>query len=475
MISLFDEKDSETAEGKQWTVSQLSTALRQHIEKDFSCVWVCGEISGYKKHSSGHHYFTLKDQESVIDAVCWKSTYLSSPLAEGLHVLCQGKITTYAGRSKYQIIVQNVQYQGEGALLLQLEQLKKKLTEEGLFQSDRKKPLPLFPQRIGIITSATGSVIQDILHRIEDRMPTFIYLYPSAVQGSSAVIELISGLSKLQALAIPPDVIIIARGGGSIEDLWPFQQESLARAVAACSIPVISAVGHETDTTLIDYVADIRAPTPTAAAEFAVKTKEYWRDQVSQTLGQLELLTFHIWEMKARLLDQCTHQLEKTFYRFESLQQRLDDYEDRLTMGLLKILQQKKGQFQDLISSFEMKNPLKKWIQNAELLGSLQQTLLLKNPLRKWGEYQHTLAEISLKAKYSFVQMVKEYEVFLKHCGAFLKQVSHEKVLERGFALIYDDKGALIKRSDDVQLGQSVSLSFFKGKAVASITEITKE
>ena len=262
------------------SVSELSAILKRTVEDRFGHVRLRGEISGFKRAASGHLYLCLKDDNAVIDGVMWKGGAQRLPFApqDGVEVVATGKLTTYPGRSKYQIVIDRMELAGEGALMALLEKLKQKLAAEGLFDRDRKRRLPFMPRTIGVVTSPTGAVIRDILHRLEDRCPTNVLLWPVLVQGQGAaeqVARAVRGFSAMQPGGpLPrPDLVIVARGGGSIEDLWSFNEEIVVRAVADCSIPIISAVGHETDTTLCDYAADMRAPTPTAAAEMAVPVR----------------------------------------------------------------------------------------------------------------------------------------------------------------------------------------------------------
>lgn len=260
----------------EYSVSDIAHALKRSIEERFGHVRVRGEISGYRgPHSSGHCYFSIKDEGAKLDAVIWRGSFsrLRAKLQEGLEVIVTGKITSYPGKSSYQIIVETVEPAGIGALMALLEERRKKLAAEGLFDAERKKPLPYLPRTIGVITSPTGAVIRDILHRLNDRFPRHVIVWPVRVQGDTAAAEVVSAIAGFNAMAEKPDLLIVARGGGSLEDLWPFNDEGIVRAVAASAIPVISAIGHETDTTLIDHVADWRAPTPTAAAEKAVPVR----------------------------------------------------------------------------------------------------------------------------------------------------------------------------------------------------------
>src|SRR5438105_9599827 len=264
----------------EYTVSELSLALKRSVEENFSHVRVRGEISGFKRHGSGHCYFALKDAEAVIDAVCWRLTAVRLAIKpeDGMEVVCSGRLTTYPGRSKYQLVVDTVELAGKGALLRLLEERRQRLADEGLFAAERKQKLPFLPGVIGIVTSPTGAVISDILHRLADRFPRRVLLWPVAVQGEGAAAQIaaaIDGFNRLTAAGpVPrPDLLIVARGGGSLEDLMAFNEEIVVRAAAASAIPLISAVGQETETTLIDHASDRRAPTPTAAAEMAVPVR----------------------------------------------------------------------------------------------------------------------------------------------------------------------------------------------------------
>ena len=273
------------------SVGELSLKLKRMVEGEFGHVRLRGEISGFKRAASGHVYLALKDADAVIDAVMWRGQADRVPFRpqDGIEVVATGKLTTYPGRSKYQIVIERMELAGEGALMALFEKLKAQLAGEGLFDPARKQPLPFAPKTIGVVTSPTGAVIRDILHRLEDRFPTHVLVWPVKVQGQGAAEEVAAAVRGFDAMPEDgpvrrPDLVIVARGGGSIEDLWAFNEEPVVRAVAACRIPVISAVGHETDTTLCDYAADMRAPTPTAAAELAVPVRAELANAVA-TMG----------------------------------------------------------------------------------------------------------------------------------------------------------------------------------------------
>jgi len=264
----------------EYSVSEISQAVKRTLEGAFERVRVRGEISGFKRAASGHLYFALKDEEAKLDAVCWRLSAgrLAVTPEDGLEVVAIGRVSSYPGRSSYQLVVESLELAGEGALLKLLEDRRKKLAAEGLFDAARKRALPFLPEVIGVITSPTGAVIRDILHRLEDRFPRRVLLWPVLVQGEGAKEQIAAAINGFNAIRpgglLPrPDLLIVARGGGSLEDLWAFNEEIVVRAAAASTIPLISAVGHETDTTLIDHASDRRAPTPTAAAEIAVPVR----------------------------------------------------------------------------------------------------------------------------------------------------------------------------------------------------------
>ena len=322
-------------------MSQLSTALKRMVEQGFGHVRVRGEISGFKRAASGHLYLALKDADAVIDGVMWKGNAARVPFRpeDGLDVIATGKLTTYPGRSKYQIVIDSLELAGEGTLLALLEKTKARLAAEGLFDAERKRTLPRMPRIIGVVTSPTGAVIRDILHRLEDRFPTRVIVWPVLVQGNGAAAQIAAAIRGFDALAVDgpvprPDLVIVARGGGSIEDLWAFNEEVVVRAVADCRIPLISAVGHETDTTLIDFASDRRAPTPTAAAEMAVPV----RAELVATIADLAGRAARGW---ARIDGQARERLDAAATRLPGLdrlvapqRQRLDDWGERLPQGL---------------------------------------------------------------------------------------------------------------------------------------------
>jgi len=320
------------------TVTEISQEIKRFVENTFNKVYVKGEIFGAKRADSGHWYLSLKDENAVLSAVCWRgvASNLKVKIEDGLEVIATGKITTFAGKSSYQLVIESLEPAGEGALLKLLEERKQQFIKEGLFDASHKKPIPFLPETIGVVSSASGAVIRDIIHRIRDRFPSHIVLWPTPVQGEGAAEKIAAAIRGFNALpeqgnVAKPDVIIVARGGGSLEDLWAFNEEIVIRAVYDSEIPVISAVGHETDTMLIDYVSDKRAPTPTGAAEFAVPVKSELQSNVN-IIGNRMLNAIHrsLNEYKDRvsglargipnlsqILNEATQKLD---YRLERLQ-----------------------------------------------------------------------------------------------------------------------------------------------------------
>ena len=354
---------------KIFSVSEFSMLLKEILEGTFKKIKIKGEIQGLKKHSSGTYYFDLKEKyggkDYILNCVLWKWTKIDVKLEEGLEVVIGGKITAYTGRSSYQITIESVEVAGIGALLKIIEERKQKLSAEGLFDEKHKKAIPLFPQTIGVITSPTGAVIQDIIHRITDRCPTRIIVYPVAVQGEGADIQITEAINNFNKIEDKnrPDIIIVARGGGSVQDLMPFNEENVIRAVFASTIPVISAVGHETDTTLIDYVSDLRAPTPTGAAEKAVPVRS---DLLRNTKEKENFLTntiLRMFETFTLKIKSLTSAIKNPTQFIGDAIQRLDDKNSKLDL----LISSKTSNLSDkinfaskMLESYSFKNVLKR-------------------------------------------------------------------------------------------------------------------
>ncbi|MDG5748021.1 exodeoxyribonuclease VII large subunit [Qipengyuania sp. XHP0207] len=323
------------------TVSEISNALKRTVEERFGFVRLRGELSGVKRAASGHMYCALKDEKAVLDGVMWRGQADRLPfrLEDGLEVVASGKLTTYPGRSKYQIVIEGMELAGEGALLALLEKTRARLQAEGLFAAERKQPLPFLPRTIGVVTSPTGAVIRDILHRLADRFPSRVIVWPVLVQGQGAAEQVAGAVRGFSAMPAGhpdrPDLVIVARGGGSIEDLWSFNEEVVVRAIADCPIPTISAVGHETDTTLADYAADRRAPTPTAAAEMAVPVRAELAATLADYAARKERAILRPVQLGRERLEARAERLPSPETLLQPQAQKLDDFAERLRRGLV--------------------------------------------------------------------------------------------------------------------------------------------
>jgi len=323
------------------SITEISALLKRTVEDRFGFVRLRGELSGVKRAASGHLYLALKDENAVLDGVMWRGSAQRLPFVpeDGIEVIASGKLTTFPGRSKYQIVIDSLEIAGEGALLALLEKTKLKLEAEGLFARERKQALPFLPRVIGVVTSPTGSVIRDILHRLADRFPSHVLVWPVLVQGQGAAQQIADAVRGFAALdgsgTVPrPDVVIVARGGGSIEDLWAFNEEIVVRAIADCPIPVISAVGHETDTTLADYAADRRAPTPTAAAEMAVPVRADLVATVADLVNRQQRAVLRPVELGRERLEARMRRMPRPEQLCQPYSQRLDELGERLRRAL---------------------------------------------------------------------------------------------------------------------------------------------
>lgn len=359
---------------RAFSVSEISGALKRTVEDAFSHIRVRGEISGFTQAGSGHCYLSLKDEKSVLDSVIWRGSLSRIPFRpeNGMEVVATGRLTTYAGRSRYQLVIERLEIAGQGALMALLDQRRRMLADEGLFNAEKKRPLPFMPKIIGVVSSPSGAVIRDILHRLADRCPTHVILWPVPVQGDQAAAKVAAAVRGFSALkpgdAIPrPDLLIVARGGGSLEDLWPFNEEILVRAVAESSIPVISAVGHETDTTLCDYAADLRAPTPTAAAELAVPV----RSELVNGLNSLHLRVNNAISRYAKLSEE----------RLEAVRHRLPEGE-RVILPFVQLFDDRVLQLERYISDRMTSARHKLDACSATLRPSLLQARILREQAR---------------------------------------------------------------------------------------------
>ena len=435
-----------------YSVSELSQALKRAVEEGFGWVRVRGEISGFKRAGSGHLYFSLKDADALLDAVCWRGTAGRLGLApeDGMEVIASGKLTTYPNRSRYQIVVQSLELAGEGALLKLLEERKKKLAAEGLFEPERKAPIPYLPEVIGVVTSPTGAVIRDILHRVADRFPRRVLLWPVLVQGEGAAAQVAAAIEGFNRLAaggpVPrPDVLIVARGGGSLEDLWAFNEEIVVRAAAASAIPLIAAIGHETDVTLIDLAADRRAPTPSAAAEMAVPVRA---ELLEALLGHERRLVGGL----ARLLAERRGRLEGLARGLPdapsllgTAAQRLDDWSERLGNALRGRLRERR----DHVAKLRPPHPRQLLKLRRTELTALERALT-----KAWVErYRHT-------------------DDGLRALGKLLESYSYKGVLARGYTVVRDAAMRPLLSARAVESGAALAIEFHDGAVGARATGV---
>lgn len=461
----------------EYSVSELSQAIKRSLEEDFSYVRIRGEISGYRgPHSSGHSYFALKDDKAKIDAVIWKGVLgrIKIKPEEGMEVVAVGKVSSFPTSSKYQIIIEHIEPTGIGALMALLEERKKKLAAEGLFEETRKKNLPFIPKVIGIITSPTGAVIRDMLHGFTERFPTHVLLWPVRVQGEGSAEEIaaaIRGFNKIQKkdFLSRPDLLIVARGGGSLEDLWSFNEEIVIRAAAESTIPLISAVGHETDWTLLDLVADARAPTPTKAAEWAVPKFSELLEDISASASRLRTSMRKYFENTHLNLKSSTRGLPRPFELLFVPRQRFDALDQRFPRALLS-------------------NTRSHGLRCVKITGRLNQRLLGNIVRRNVSFLNQNFEEMRLAYFRVSKNFHNRYEgingrlrieilrnqIYIKRMafqiqGQLLSSLSYQGILERGFAIVRDHAGAMVRKAENLILGQKLEIQFSKGRVCVEV------
>ncbi len=475
----------------EFTVSELAFSLKRTVEDAFGLVRVRGELSGFKRASSGHLYFALKDDRAVLDGVCWRGAArkITIELEDGLEVICTGQLTTYPARSRYQLVVESIEPAGIGALMALLEERRKKLQAEGLFDEERKRALPFLPETIGIVTSPTGAVIRDILHRIEERFPCRILLWPVMVQGQGAAEQITRAINGFDAwpgtLELPrPDLLIVARGGGSIEDLWSFNEEAVVRAVSACTIPVISAVGHETDTTLVDYAADRRAPTPTAAAEMAVPVRRDLLNTLGGLEGRLsESLQRNI-SQRGDYLRGLARGLPDPKNLVELNQQRIDELAERHGIAVHNHLHRLELQGHAMARGLRPPIEMLRDRQRTLTLAIERAQTVIKDHMRD-ADREHAragqrLGSVSFgqrlmvaesgwqtaieRLRYAFETRRNEWTRRFETAASMLESLSHRSALERGYALVRSSASSQLVRTAHAARGEpSLSLEFADG------------
>ncbi|MGI9352041.1 MAG: exodeoxyribonuclease VII large subunit [Rhizobiaceae bacterium] len=429
----------------EYTVTEISASLKKTVEDRFGHVRVRGEITGYRgPHSSGHCYFALKDDRARIEAVIWKGVFnrLKHKPDEGLEVIASGKLTTYPGSSKYQIVIDNLEPAGAGALMALLEERKKKLEAEGLFAPERKQLLPYLPGKIGVITSPTGAVIRDILHRISDRFPLHITVWPVRVQGETTGAEVSSAIIGFNAMndADRPDLLIVARGGGSIEDLWGFNDEAVVRAAANSNIPLISAVGHETDWTLIDLVADIRAPTPTGAAELAVPVKAELDATIASYKARLQSALLRQFEKARSVLLAASRGLATPDSLLAMPRRRLDEASGRLGRGLDMAARTKRTAYERIASRLSHRGLEVSISRNRDKLETLNR-----------------------RANSAFVNYTAQTGARIDQAERLLESLSYRAVLDRGYAVIRTTEGRPVNSAKSIHVGDAFDVELKDG------------
>lgn len=483
----------------EFTVSELSNAVKRTVEDAFGYVRLRGEISGYRgPHSSGHSYFALKDDRAKIDAVIWKGVYSGMKFRpeEGMEVIATGRITTFPGKSSYQIIVEKIEPAGIGALMALLEERKKKLAAEGLFDEDRKRAIPFLPNVIGVITSPTGSVIRDMLHGFSERFPACVMIWPVRVQGDTCAPEVTAAIQGFNALGpdspVPrPDVLIVARGGGSLEDLWGFNEEIVARAVAESGIPVISAVGHETDWTLIDFVSDARAPTPTKAAEWAVPKHSELIARMDELASRQRQAIHRLIEANRSDLRAASRGLPRPQDLIGFARQRFDTASGRLAHSLrsfsaekraqlhrwegrldIRLIAQRVDRAQERLGAVdrEIRQVLRRLVQQHHLrlerrAARLQPTLL-RIPARQMRE---KLDLLGLRSRQSIAASAERHRRRIDSLAQLLRSLSHKSVLDRGFALVHDRAGQMVRSATAARDAGQIELEFADGRVDAQI------
>ncbi|NOZ66583.1 MAG: exodeoxyribonuclease VII large subunit [Alphaproteobacteria bacterium] len=438
----------------EYSVTELSMALKRTVEDTYGYVRLRGEVSGLKRAASGHVYLTLKDDKAVLDGIMWKGVAgrLSFQPEDGLEVICTGKLTTYPGRSKYQIVIERMEVAGAGALMALLEERKKKLAAEGLFEASRKKAIPYLPQVIGVITSPTGAVIRDILHRLSDRFPRRVLVWPVLVQGDGAAEQIAGAIRGFNALDgsgdLPrPDLLIVARGGGSLEDLWSFNEEAVIRAVADSDIPLISAVGHETDTTLIDYASDLRAPTPTAAAEQAVPVRADLIYTVQDLDSRLNLSLRRLLADKAQRLEGLGRGLPKPSDILALSRQRLDDVSERLPRALMLLAERRQ--------------------MTLDGVSRMLRPDILRRDIARGRENSQ---QISARMDRAMGQNLRRQSDRFQAVSRLFDSLNYKRVLDRGFAVVRDGKGRAVTLAAGISSGDGLDMEFSDGHVSAVAT-----
>ena len=459
----------------EFSVGDLARALKGTIEAAYGQVRVRGEISGFKRAASGHLYMALKDADAVLDAVCWRGTAPRLGVApeDGMEVVCTGRLTTYMARSRYQLIIEAMQPAGEGALLKMLEARRRKLAAEGLFDAERKRPLPFLPELIGVVTSPTGAVIRDILHRLAERFPRRVLLWPVLVQGEAAAAQVAAAIDGFNRLAadgpVPrPELIIVARGGGSLEDLWAFNEEIVVRAAAASEIPLISAVGHEADTTLIDLAADMRAPTPSAAAEMAVPVRAELLARLIDDARRLVGAAFRMVDERRLRVEGLGRGLPEPRRLLDEATQRLDDRGERLVNAGTVFFERCRAALARIGPRLGV-GPRHAVAEHTARFQGVAERLQARWLRGRLDDGRRRLDDQDGRLRAALARAVTDAGRRLEAAHGLLRSISYQRVLERGFALVRDAKDRPIGSVAKTRPGMAVSLQFHDGAAAAMV------
>ncbi|WP_293867053.1 exodeoxyribonuclease VII large subunit [uncultured Alsobacter sp.] len=465
------------ANAPEWSVSELSGALKRTLEDAYGHVRVRAELGAVKVHSSGHVYLDLKDERSCIAGVVWKGTAARMRMRPemGMEVIVTGRITTFASQSKYQLVIETIEPAGVGALLAQLEERRKRLAAEGLFDADRKKPIPYLPSVIGVVTSPTGAVIRDILHRLADRFPRHVLVWPVRVQGDTCAAEVAAAIHGFNALAgdgpVPrPDLIIVARGGGSLEDLWGFNEEIVVRAAAESRIPLISAVGHETDTTLIDFASDRRAPTPTGAAEMAVPVRADLMAQVQDLARRQAGAVRRLLDRRRADLRSASRALPRGEDLLATPRQRLDLAAGRLAAALVAGARRHETKLADLARRLARLSPHARLAASRARLDGFSGRLvaargaILRAETQRIHQRRERLDALSGRADRALAALVQRRRDRLASLWQLAESYSYHGVLARGFALVRDADGQPVREAAAIGAGAVLDVEFKDGK-----------
>ena len=439
-------------ERRLFTVRELNTLIRGMLVDEFDDIWVAGEISGCRQASSGHCYFTLKDEESQLKCACFRNTarYLKFKPQDGMAVLVRGHIDVYEARGEYQLLVETLQPQGYGALQFAFEQLKKKLAAEGLFEAARKRPLPAFPRHIGVVTSPDGAAIRDLLHVLERRFPGLhVRLYPVLVQGEGSIDAVCRGIRYFSESAWA-EVLIVARGGGSLEDLWTFNEEAVARAIASSLVPVISAIGHETDFTIADFVADLRAPTPSAAAELVTCTRQELVKRIAGAQDSLaRMMRFRLSQAARRLHESGVERATSLLYRAIGRRlQHIDDLDYRLRNRFRAVSEMKHRQFVELEARVRR--------QDVRL---------------RFAAVRRRLERAQESARQSMKLRLARARGRFEPVAAHLSQLSPLRILERGYAIVENERGEIVKSAMQAPADSLIQVRLAKDRLTARVSK----